>query len=56
MSKLVSNAAAWIVLSFDTPYYTEHPHILQNKTEIETESYVLFTHGSSFAPYTVDLR
>ena len=28
---LVSIAAEWIVLSFDTPYYTELPHILQNR-------------------------
>ena len=30
VSKLVSSASEWIVLSFDIPYYTELPHILQN--------------------------
>ena len=34
VSKLVSTAAEWIVLSFDTPYYTELPPYSQ-KTEIE---------------------
>ena len=34
VSKLVSTAAEWIVLSFDTPYYTELPPY-SPKTEIE---------------------
>ena len=35
VSKLVSTAAEWIVLSFDTPYYTELPPPYAPKTEIE---------------------
>ena len=34
VSKLISTAAEWIVLSFDTPYYTELPSY-SPKTEME---------------------
>ena len=46
VSKLVSTAAEWIVLSFDTPYYTIYPHILQTR-RLKTGSYVLYTRSSS---------
>ena len=48
VSILVSTAAEWIVLSFDTPYYTVLPPHILLKRRLETESHVLFTRGSSF--------
>ena len=48
MSKLVSTAG--ILLSFNTPYYTELAPYTP-KTEIETGSYVLFTRGSSLTSF-----
>ena len=47
VSKFVSTAAEWIILSFDTPYYTEQPWY-SPKTEIKNWVNMCHRRGCSF--------
>ena len=47
VSTLISTAAEWIILSFDTPYYTELPQY-SPKTEIENWVNMCHRRGCSF--------